>query len=51
MNINKVARAGSAVLGAGMVVYATQGGVEEKWVRMALIFFGLIFLVRAIGGL
>ena len=51
MNMNKVARAASAIGGAAMVVYATQGGVEEKWVRMALIFFGLVFLMRAIGGL
>ena len=51
MNMNKVARIASGLMGAGMVAYATQGGVEEKWVRMALVFFGLVFLMRAVGGL
>ena len=51
MNMNKVARITSGVMGAAMMVYATQGGVEEKWVRIALIFFGAVFLMRAVGGL
>lgn len=51
MNMNKAARITSGVMGAAMVVYATQGGVEEKWARMALVFFGLVFMLRAAGGL
>ena len=51
MNSNKVARISSGVMGAVMVVYATQGGIDDRWVRLALVFFGLTFMLRAAGGL
>jgi hypothetical protein len=54
MNLNptlsRTDRIGSLVIGAGLLAYALSGDLNQVWVRVVLIAFGLAFTAGGIGG-